>query len=361
MYRFKRILYSFGGRPLDDPGLVRAARIAEDNDALLTLAVVLPSPGDMAGVASRLGIQGLGDAVQDERARGLEALAATLEPDLRVRTRVLHGDPAGAVIEEARESRQDLVMAGAEGPKTLRSRFFGGSDRHLMRSCPCPVWILDPSAPGSLSNVLAAVDVSGDGPPRPLTLKVLQIASSLAEREGARLHLVHAVDLFGDSILRSPTRGMSRKGLATVRKRARAERQERIEALLATALLRPGGLHDITGPERPGAAGRGDTGWEREVAIHVHRGEPAFVISEVSRRVGADVLVMGHRGRSGLPGLLIGNVAEQVIDRVRCGVLSVRLRPGHHPEHDAPPEAARAGQAPEEASDDAEETEGARL
>ena len=44
---------------------------------------------------------------------------------------------------------------------------------------------------------------------------------------------------------------------------------------------------------------------------------------------GADLIVMGTNGRSGVAQLLVGSVAERVVRTARCPVLTVK-----HPEHE---------------------------
>ena len=41
-------------------------------------------------------------------------------------------------------------------------------------------------------------------------------------------------------------------------------------------------------------------------------------------RLRITTLVMGTVARTGIPGLLIGNTAETVLDRARCSVLAVK-------------------------------------
>jgi nucleotide-binding universal stress UspA family protein len=44
----------------------------------------------------------------------------------------------------------------------------------------------------------------------------------------------------------------------------------------------------------------------------------------VIRDLGVDVVVMGSVGRSGIPGLLIGNKAEKILTTINCTVLTVK-------------------------------------
>jgi nucleotide-binding universal stress UspA family protein len=59
-----------------------------------------------------------------------------------------------------------------------------------------------------------------------------------------------------------------------------------------------------------------------EVRSHVVDGQPATVLIEVARRVGADLLVTGNRGVSGLRGLL-GSVPKALVAHAPCPVLVV--------------------------------------
>lgn len=56
----------------------------------------------------------------------------------------------------------------------------------------------------------------------------------------------------------------------------------------------------------------------------LERGDPADVIMRVAREVGHDLVVMGTHGRSGVAYLLLGSVAERVVRRAPCPVLTLR-------------------------------------
>jgi universal stress protein A len=53
-------------------------------------------------------------------------------------------------------------------------------------------------------------------------------------------------------------------------------------------------------------------------------GKPYDAIVTVAAKGGYDVIVMGTHGRSGLPHLLIGSVAEKVVRTAECPVLTIR-------------------------------------
>jgi nucleotide-binding universal stress UspA family protein len=75
-------------------------------------------------------------------------------------------------------------------------------------------------------------------------------------------------------------------------------------------------LNELPGP-------RGDVRAERRLEV----GDPATEILRVADELSADLIVMGTHGRTGLGRLLMGSVAEQVVRRAACPVLTVS-RPG---------------------------------
>ena len=58
-------------------------------------------------------------------------------------------------------------------------------------------------------------------------------------------------------------------------------------------------------------------------------GDARDVIIDVAREVGADLIVMGTHGRGPVAHMLMGSVAEKVVRKAPCPVLTVR-----HPEHE---------------------------
>jgi nucleotide-binding universal stress UspA family protein len=60
------------------------------------------------------------------------------------------------------------------------------------------------------------------------------------------------------------------------------------------------------------------------VECFVRRGNPATVILEMARESMCDLIVIGTHGRTGISRLLMGSVAEQVLRRAACPVLTVK-------------------------------------
>ena len=64
---------------------------------------------------------------------------------------------------------------------------------------------------------------------------------------------------------------------------------------------------------------------DADVVAMVREGKPATIILEVIGGLAPDLVVMGSHGRSKIDHLLIGSVAERVIRKAPCPVLTVRF------------------------------------
>ena len=62
------------------------------------------------------------------------------------------------------------------------------------------------------------------------------------------------------------------------------------------------------------------------VQQHVREGYPATIIMEEATELGADLVVIGTHGHTGLKHLLLGSIAERVVQKAPCPVLTVRAQ-----------------------------------
>jgi nucleotide-binding universal stress UspA family protein len=63
----------------------------------------------------------------------------------------------------------------------------------------------------------------------------------------------------------------------------------------------------------------------------------------VAAEVGCDLIVLGTHGRTGLGRMLLGSVAEQVVRRAACPVLTVKVPAERDRRHPDVPAAAGTG------------------
>ena len=58
--------------------------------------------------------------------------------------------------------------------------------------------------------------------------------------------------------------------------------------------------------------------------VHLLKGNAGHVISKLANNKRVELVVMGSVARTGIPGFLIGNTAEEVLNQVNCSVLTVK-------------------------------------
>jgi nucleotide-binding universal stress UspA family protein len=67
------------------------------------------------------------------------------------------------------------------------------------------------------------------------------------------------------------------------------------------------------------------------VECRVEEGDPTTAILQVAQEAACDLIVLGTHGRTGLRRLLLGSVAEQVVRKAPCPVLTVKVPHGPTP------------------------------
>ena len=193
-----------------------------------------------------------------------------------------------AVVREVLEREIDVVIAAKRTSVDSDDRKLGTVARKLLRKCPCAVWLEDPRESRDPSIILAATDLT------PVGDRIVGLSASVAHALGAKLHVVHAFSLSMEAQLEG---GDARREF---------ERQEhdgavaQIEQVLASTPM----------------AGAAD--------IHVGLTSPTQAVLKSVARLRPGLVVMGTVSRGGIPGLLMGNTAERLIDRIDCALLTVK-------------------------------------
>ncbi|WP_125932167.1 universal stress protein [Thiosocius teredinicola] len=300
MHRFKNIVFFAAGETQPSPALRRAVALAESNDARLTIIDVLPSIETPAQVREHLDVE-LDEVLRDRRQAALDQLAEPFRrDDTLLYTEVLTGNPFVEAIRAVIRRDYDLLIKTAQGDLDVGDHLFGSIDMHLLRKCPCPVWIDHPQAASPYRHVLAAVDPRAqacDG----CAKQVMDLAHSLAVRESAELAIVHAWRLDGESILRNGRFRLPQVELDNLLETTQQQHDDALTGLLQHYQLASG-----------------------DPCIHLVKGAAAPAILDVATQIDADVIVMGTVGRTGIPGLFIGNTAEEVLQKTHASVLAVK-------------------------------------
>ena len=300
MKRFKNILFVADGAIEPGPALQRAVALARTNDARLSVIDVVEEQESSVEIESDFGSD-LNSILKEHRRHALERMVEPFnEPDDIIYTRVLTGTPFIEVIRCVLSNRHDLIIKACRPPEGLSERLLGSNDMHLMRKCPCPVWIERPAATLPYRKILAAVDPV-DEESKDSARLVMDLASALAQRESAHLSVVHVWRLHGESMLRSGFARISEAELERRIEQTRLCHQDKLNRLLAQYDL------STNAPD-----------------VHLLKGNPAATVDGLTRDLDADLIVMGTVGRTGIPGFFIGNTAEEVLQSTTASVLAVK-------------------------------------
>jgi nucleotide-binding universal stress UspA family protein len=212
------------------------------------------------------------------------------------------GKPFIEVIREVIHGRYDLVMIPARRSTNLRRMLFGGTEMHLIRKCPCPVWVIKPKQKVPCTRILAAVGPNlGDDVELELDNAIINLASAVTRLDEGRLHILHAWNLYGESILRGSFGHMKPKEVNKLLRQEFIQHKKNLMELIER--------HSLN---------------EKNLEVHLLKGTAADIIARVARRKRIDLLVMGTVSRTGIAGVIIGNTAEDILGQVDCSVLAVK-------------------------------------
>jgi nucleotide-binding universal stress UspA family protein len=179
------------------------------------------------------------------------------------------------------------------------SKAYGAVDMQLFRQCPCPVWAVGPGATATPRRILAAVHATpNDTEEQALNRKIIDTALLMAGIGSGSVVVFQAWTAFGEEVLRSHAKP--------------DEVTAYVKGVADAAQQALDGLVTSFGGRLASAYVELRKGYPEEVL-------PTFAVSE-----GIDLVVMGTVARTGIPGFIIGNTAEQLLQRLVCSVLAVK-------------------------------------
>ena len=194
-------------------------------------------------------------------------------------TLVRSGDVCGGISAMIRDESIDVLVLGTHGRTGIRKAVFGSVAEKLFRHARCPVLTIgpnvstDPRGVEELHSILYPTDFSEEAQ------AALGYALSLAREHRARLYLLHVTKAGRDW------------------DKAFLEKQ----------------LHDMAPAEADLAC---------EPKALVRTGSAGQVILDVAKELAVDLIVVGPKHRSGMPGTMA--TAYQVVTQASCPVLTVR-------------------------------------
>ncbi len=314
MQRFKNILCVVTPDSNNEATLARGIVLANNNQASLTVIEIIDEiPPNTKLLNHILSSEDLQAKMVTEHQKKLEKLVASQAKNIEIQTKVGTGTPFLETIREVLQNQRDLVIKTAESGGPL-DRLFGSDDMHLLRKCPCPVWLVKSTSSKSYRCILAAVDVDSDYPPEELSvrlqlnLQVLEMASALALSELAELHIVHAWEAAGEKAMRRVLVDTPEENIIAYIEAVRQQHSRNLNTLMNETINRLGqSAMEYLTPQ-----------------VHLLKGPARKKIPAIADKIETDLIIMGTVARTGIPGLFMGNTAETILNRLDCSVLAIK-------------------------------------
>ena len=296
MQRFKNILCVVNPLKNASSAIRRASELASRQGACLTLVDIVrevsPTVGDGGLLSDELRREFIAERETDMQSQ-IEKSGFAGETDIKV----LIGIPFIEIIKQVLRGKHDLLIKPIESPGR-RLDPLGTNDKHLLRKCPCPVWLVKPTRRMKYDHILAAVDSDPSTSNTTLNTLILDLSTSLAARERTDLHVVSAWAVSCEGALHS------RIGQPAVSRLIEDVRKTHMRC-----------FKQLTEPYAQRCA---------KFRVHLLKGKADKVIPTEVKRRHIDLIVMGTVGRVGIPGFFIGNTAERILSKVDCSVLAVK-------------------------------------
>lgn len=316
MRRFKRILSVVDTEENSETAIIHSLKIANDHQASVTfVAVVEMLQSWHTALLNKDGYnRNLQETVENKKSE-ITGWISKIAPSVKVNVEVYAGVGFIQIIKTVTKNQHDLLIKCAEDTDWL-DRMFGSEDMHLLRKCPCPVLMLMPGKNDNFRSILATIDVNNNSNEvdqtrvqDQLNKKVLEYSASFCLPELTELHVGSAWEAYAESFLRnSAFTRLPDKDVDTYVEQERKQSSDELARLMKE-------MDNMLGKE----------------AIqyllpktHLVKGKASREIPLMAEQYDIDLIVMGTVGRIGIPGLIIGNTAESILEQAKCSVLAIK-------------------------------------
>jgi nucleotide-binding universal stress UspA family protein len=281
---FKKLLVPLDGTAQSAVALPLARTIARATGAAVILVQVVPPEMAGVGAATRTARKILPNVAYELGAGDLRVAAVVREATA----------PAETILEEVRERSADLVIMATHGRGGVARALHGSVAQRVLAESPVPVLLLRPG--GHRATQIQRLLVPVDGTPQ--AALALELAVPFASAMGAQITILQVVPL------RVQFAALEGEIIELVRDEDALAGAEQYVRGLAAPLQRAG------------------TMVEGRAVI----GRPSETIVRTATEVGADVIVMSTRARTGAARAVLGSTADEVVRHADRPVLLVRQR-----------------------------------
>ncbi|MBL8999704.1 MAG: universal stress protein [Phycisphaerae bacterium] len=288
--------------PCSAAALAQALRIAAWTGAAVRVVHVIDTvvAAELEAVLSPMQ-KSIRDSLVHDAERAWTEFAAGVPGASGLAFEVVIDNRLTGILRHARAGDADLLIVGAYGDRAPDVGI-GTVATACVRKSPIDVLLVRDTRPGHgagpFASVVAAVDFSNT------SRAAVQRAAMFASKDGAAFHLLH---VFQPPWQRLHYRAPTPLATPEMQKQYRDGLGRRLEEF---------GREAIAGPF-PGLRPRCEV-----FECPGHRSG----IVDYAASVGADLVVLGTRGRTNLRDVFLGSTAEKTLRETRCSVLAVKPR-----------------------------------
>lgn len=301
MHRFHNILFVSHGIRDETEALQLAIKLASKNEAQLRILIICPPFPDTlseykASYEESL-IDKMNKAIQLAKSKlkfSKKKIPIHIEVDSGI-------TPDIRIIRHVLKNSHDLLIKVAETPEGMKG--FKALDMELLRKCPCALFLYRPLK-HTLQDIriAVAVDPKDEEPAaQDLSLCLLELSYSLNTLYHGKLSILSCWELVLENYLRdSVWIKISEDELEKM-----VVEEQQAHGLLLRELIKRSQI--------PG-----------EYQIEHLKGQPEEVIPSIITHKKIDILVMGTVARTGISGFIIGNTAENILQKIDCSLLALK-------------------------------------
>ena len=231
--------------------------------------------------------------------RAVESLAPHEHVPCDVRSILVQDEATTALVRAA--TTAELLVVGSRGRGGFSGLLLGSVSQHCTHHAACPVAVIPPAWTGGDHGPVGPIVVGVDG--SDASYGALHWAIAEAGLRQADLHIVNAYDYTQVVMPTGLVPGVDR---STMEHASRTLLEQMVESARGGADHQP---PDVTLIPSPAHA--------TQALLHA--------------AAGAELLVVGSRGRGGFSGLLLGSVSQQCAHHAQCPVVVVRMAGEHDP------------------------------
>lgn len=299
MKHFHNVLFVTNGLGKDVHALQQAISLALDNNAKLSILILCPSlPHNLEEYKNSYET-----FLLEQMQQSIDTVIVALSLPKKKSSfniKIEWGStPDIRIIQQVLRESYDLVIKAAENKGNTHG--FEALDMALLRKCPCALFLHRPFTTAENLHIAVAIDPKDEETSNhDLALNLLKLSEALSQHYKGHLSIISCWEFILEHYLRHSVfidTSATEIDDMTIR-----ESEQQYQVLLA--LIHEAKINDPT--------------------IYYQKGKPTELIPSIVNDNKIDVLIMGTVSRTGIAGFIIGNTAENILQKINCSLWALK-------------------------------------